>query len=347
MKKQCVSAILCAVMMLFVSGAGTAGAVDSLPHKKQIADHPTALEIVEAREMKFLIDPAKVGSNPEKGLNKIWESVKEFAKKENIKVEEKSFDHDGFTYSTKVYYDTPTGELTKLGYVVRITTKYSRGKPDSAALTVKFIDRNHPERVFTAMEEEEDASIEENVGPAVNYTLDTYLEKATKVDVDLNNIPVTLADFAALIPHLETLGLDPKSRMEGVGAYSIRMKPGFVHLPGMPFPAGISMEAWLPVESGENAMVYDFSYGYPTGDYYDMEETHTFAEKMMQKLYKTLDKEIGLPDNPKWRGSKVSYLRGGGLKMPKYSGLKNTEMRSYKEPKKVPAGVVIFNDDPS
>ncbi|MEN8140898.1 MAG: hypothetical protein ABFR97_06695 [Thermodesulfobacteriota bacterium] len=340
--------ITVAALMWLALTNGMSVAKDSYPHKKQIAKHPEALAIVEAREMKFLIDPAKVGTNPEKGLNKIWERVKKFAKKEGVNVEEKGFAHDGFTYSTKVYYDTAKGEISKKGYVVRITTKYIGGKPATAALTVKFIDRDHPERVFSAMEDDEDASVEENVGPAKGYTLDTYLEKATKMDVDLNKVPVTMADFSALIPHLETLGISPKAKLTGIGAYSIRMKPGFVHLPGMPFPATISMEAWLPVDGeSKEAFVYDFSYGFPTGDYYDMAATHSYAESMMQKLYKQLDKEMGLPSNAKWRGSKASYLRQG-VKPAKYSGkMKASELRFYKEPAKNPDGTVTFNDDPS
>ncbi|MCG8637157.1 MAG: hypothetical protein MI863_25210 [Desulfobacterales bacterium] len=335
------------LILIFLTAWG-AGAKESYPHKTQIAKHPApALEIVEAREMKFLIDPAKVGYTPEKGLTAIWERVKRFAKKENIALKEKDFNADGLTYSTKVYYDTPEGDLTRLGYVVRITTKYFTGKPVSAALTVKFIDRDTPERVFTSMPEEEDAAIEENVGPAPAYTLDTYLEKSVKVDVELSGIPVTLADFAELVPHLGTLGLDPGVRLTGVGAYSIRMKPGFAILPGMPFPAGISMEAWLPVESGERAFVYDFSFGYPTGDYYDMSRTHTAAENIIQKMYEKLDREIGLPGNAEWRGSKAAYLRKSGLNFPEYTGIKKLEMRSYKPPKKSKDGTISFNDDPS
>ncbi len=332
--------------LIFLTACGAAK--ESYPHKTQIAKHPApALEIVEAREMKFLIDPAKVGYSAEQGLTTIWEKVKTFTKKENIVLKEKKFDAHGFTYSTKVYYDTPKGDLTKLGYVARITTKYLTGKPASAALTVKFIDRDNPDRVFSSMPEEEDVAVEENVGPAANYTLDTYLEKSTKVDVDLKEIPVTLADFSLLVPHLATLGLDPKTKLVGVGAYSIRMKPGFAILPGLPFPAGISMEAWLPVEAGERAFVYDFSFGYPTGDYYDMAETHIAAENIIQKIYQQLDKEIGLPKNAEWRGSKATYLRKGGLSFPEYTGIKSLEMRSYKPPQKAKDGTISFNDDPS
>ena len=346
--KKLMSLIWAVSLGLFFLTAGGAVAKESYPHKTQIAKHPApALETVQAREMKFLIDPAKVGDTPEQGLATIWKKVKTFAKKESIVLKEKSFDAHGFTYSTKVYYDTPKGDLAHLGYVVRITTKYLTGKPASAALTVKFIDRDHPERVFTSMPEEEDAAVEENVGPAPGYTLDTYLEKSAKVDVDLNDIPITLADFTGLVPHLGTLGLDPKTRLKGVGAYSIRMKPGFVMLPGLPFPAGISMEAWLPVESGEHAFVYDFSFGYPTGDYYDMEKTHTTAENIIQKMYQQLDQEMGLPKNAEWRGSKVTYLRKGGLRLPEYTGMKDLEMRYYKPPQKNKDGIVSFNDDPS
>ncbi len=343
MKKQLV--ITVASLLWIALAATISAAKDPYPHKTQIANHPTALEIVEAREMKFLIDPAKVGYEADKGLALIWEKVKDFAKRENFTVQEKSFDPSGLTYSTKVYYDTPKGELADKGYVVRITTKYKEGNPDSAKLTVKFIDRDHPETVFTSMPEEEEASIEENVGPAANYSLDTYLEKATKAGVDLAKLPVTLGDFATLIPLLGELGLDNNTKLEGIGAYSIRMKPGAVILPGMPFPAGISMEAWLPVEGGDKAFVYDFSFGYPTGDYYDMEKTHTTAEDIIQKMYEQLDKEMGLPNNAEYRGSKVGYLRKGGLKLEKYS-VPKADKRYYKTPQKAPAGVV-FNDDPS
>ncbi len=339
--------IIVGISLFFLPALG-AGAKESHPHKTQIAEHPApALEIVEAREMKFLIDPAKVGYDPVQGLSAIWDKVKTFAKEENIVLKEKKSNVDDFTYSTKVYYDTPKGDLTRLGYVVRITTKYFTGKPASAALTVKFIDRDNPERVFASMPEEEDTAVEENVGPAPNYTLDTYLEKSTKVDVDLSDIPVTLADFAALVPHLEKLGIAPETKLAGVGAYSIRMKPGFAVLPGMPFPGGISMEAWLPVESGQRAFVYDFSFGYPTGDYYDMSATHTTAENIIQKMYQKLDKEIGLPGNAKWRGSKATFLRKSGLTFPQYTGIKSLEMRFYKPPTKSKDGTISFNDDPS
>ncbi|MGS0680652.1 hypothetical protein ACVBIL_05780 [Shewanella sp. 125m-7] len=338
---------LALTLILSLFTASTVQAATALPHEVQIKKHPEALEIVEAREMKFLIDPAKAGLTPQEGLQTIWNKVKAFAKKENIQLEEKTFDADGLTFSTKVYYDTPKGDLTKLGYVVRITTKYLEGKPSSSALTVKFIDREKPELVFTAMEDEEDASVEENVGPAANHLLDTYLEKSVKVEVELTNLPKTLADFAQYVPQLETLGLDPSIPLEGVGAYSVRMKPGFMILPGLPFPAGISMEAWLPIEGGEHAFVYDFSFGYPTGDYYDMAETHITAEKFMQKMYAQMDSEIGLPKNSVWRGSKTTYLRKGGLKLEKFTQLKDVDLRSYKEPAKNPDGTVAFNDDPS
>ncbi len=345
--KNIILRILSISLVFFALNSNTLIAKDLYPHKTQITNHPApGLEIVEAREMKFLIDPAKISYNPELGLAMIWEKVKEFAKKEKFNLKEKSFNADGLTYSTKIYYDTPKSELEKLGYVVRITTKYLAGKPASAALTVKFIDRDNPKRVFTSMEDEEDVAIEENVGPAADYSLDTYLEKSTKTNVDFGNWPVTLSDFAELVPHLGTLGLNSETRMVGEGAYSIRMKPGFVLLPEMPFPSGISMEAWLPVESGERAFVYDFSFGYPTGDYYDMAATHTTAEDFIQKLYEKMDNEMGLHKNAEWRGSKVAYLRKGGLNLPKYTGLKSLDLRFYKTPKKTQGGAA-FNDDPS
>lgn len=318
-----------------------------LPHQEQIARHPEALEIVEAREMKFLIDPAKIGGTPEPALNEIWDQVKQLAAKHNIALQEKAFAFDNLTFSSKVYFDTPNGDLTKLGYIARITTKYLEGKPASAALTIKFIDRNNPELVFGALEFEEDATVEENVGPALNAKLDTYLEKSIKYPLELDNLPKTVADFAFYLPDLEQLDLPPKTPMEGVGAYSIRMKPGYVLLPNLPFPAGISMEAWLPIEGGEQAFVYDFSFGYPTGDYYDMPQTHIAAEQFMQKLYAELNQPMGLANNAKWRGSKASYLRGSNLKHPKFTQLKQLDLRSYKEPAKSPDGTVAFNDDPS
>jgi len=196
------------------------------------------------------------------------------------------------------------------------------------------------------MPDEEEASVEENVGPAANYTLDTYLEKATKASVDLKNLPVTLGDFAAFMPLLGELGINSTTKLEGVGAYSVRMKPGAVILPGMPFPAGISMEAWMPVEGDNKAFVYDFSFGYPTGDYYDMEKTHITAEDIIQKMYEQMDEEMGLPNNAAYRGSKVGYLRKGGLKLDKYTEPK-ADTRYYKAPKQAPAGAAAFNDDPS
>ncbi|TKB49660.1 hypothetical protein [Ferrimonas aestuarii] len=316
-------------------------------YKKQIDRHPEALEIIEAREMKLLLDPNKVGYSPEIGLHKIWDKVKAFAESNNLTIQEKPYNFDGLTYSTKVYYDTVDKQLAKQGYLVRITTKYLQGQPASSALTVKYLDRNHPERVFGAMLDEEDAALEENVGPAHNYQLDTYLEKSLKVDADPSSLPSTFGEFAELAPLLSELSIAHDIELIGTGVYSIRMKPGYVVLPGLPFPSGISMEAWLPIDSGEQALIYDFSFGYPTGDYYDMESTHIAAESFMQKLYQHVDTTLGLKDNPKWRGSKASFLRNSGLEIPPFKNLKASDLRFYKAPKPLPDGTVAFNDDPS
>ncbi|MCP4396459.1 MAG: hypothetical protein GY801_03975 [bacterium] len=289
--------------------------------EQQIGKYPApALDIAGGREMKFLVDPDKVGYYAEYGLKSTWRTLQAFARQEGIFIEQKEENPFKLTYSTKVYYDTPDNELAQQGYVVRITSKYSKGQPVSAKLTVKFIDRANLDNVVSSLEGADDAAYEENVSPSKDGLLTGYIEKAIKAKVDLDNIPQTLGEFGVLIPQLLNSGIQPDTELVGVGAYSVRLKPGFVNLPGLAKPAGISMEAWLPLNGGKKVFVYDFSFGYDIDNYYGMAKTHAAAEDVIVKIFKGLNSAIGMPGNAEYGGSKVSFLRKSGLDIPAYTG---------------------------
>jgi hypothetical protein len=70
----------------------------------------------------------------------------------------------------------------------------------------------------------------------------------------------TLGDFGKYMPELLKLGLPADTALKTTKAYSYRVRPGAVVLPGTA-PSGVSMEAWSRTEGGA-PFLYDFSFGY-------------------------------------------------------------------------------------
>lgn len=116
----------------------------------------------------------------------------------------------------------------------------------------------------------------------------------------------TLGDFGKYLPELLKLGLPADTALKSTKAYSYRVRPGAVILPGTA-PSGVSMEAWSRTE-GDAPFLYDFSFGYSDLDFYAVAATHAAGEQFMTKV---LQQELGTlvsPDSGKWGGSKVRQM---------------------------------------
>ena len=77
-----------------------------------------ALEQVQGREYKFLIDPAQTKPKLEDAFVDIWEQVKLAAERRGFKITEKDKDAFRVEVSTKEYLDTADQALWKAGYLI-------------------------------------------------------------------------------------------------------------------------------------------------------------------------------------------------------------------------------------
>jgi len=299
-----------------------AGAVATLPvtgaetpkplHVRTIAKYPAPkLQDVGGREYKFLFDPAKLPEKPEAAMARIWERVKAAAAKHGFKVSEKA-DAGKVEQSYKEYFDTPGQDLWKKGYIVRITQKYKKGTPEfQVGVTVKAVNPDADITMATPLAvvggDKVKTEAEENVGPAPGGTLDGYVEKGSSFTVTLEDLgKLTLGDFAKYMPELLKLGLPAGTPLKGTRAYSVRMRPGTVDLPGTE-PCGVSMEGWS-TEQGGKPYLYDFSFGYGDIDFYDSAAIHQAGEDFCAKVLLGELKDITMADQDKWGGSKVRKL---------------------------------------
>ncbi len=285
-------------------------------YQRTIATYPSpVLQDVGGREYKFLFDPARLPEKPEAAMGMIWERVKAAAAKHGFKVSEKAEGAFKLEQSYKEYFDTPAQDLWKKGYIIRITQKYKKGIPEhTVSVTVKAV--NPDARVAmavplavpaTANVEKLKTEAEENVGPAPGGTLNGYVEKGTSFTVALDDLgKLTLGDFSKYMPELAKLGLPADTVLKGNRAYSTRMRPGSVDLPGTE-PCGVSMEGWS-VKPGEKPYLYDFSFGYGDLDFYDAAQIHQGGEDFSVKAILGELKDITMKDQEKWGGSKVRKL---------------------------------------
>ena len=108
------------------------------------------------------------------------------------------------------------------------------------------------------------------------------------------------------MPELLKLGVPAETELIANTAYSYRIKPGAVVLPGTE-PCGVSMEAWSATEGGA-PYLYDFSFGYGDVDFYNIAETHAAGEQFMIKVVKDELGGLASPDSGKWGGSKVRQM---------------------------------------
>jgi hypothetical protein len=267
---------------------------------------------VEGREYKILFDPAKTSPDMAAAFKDLWGRIKSAAAKQGFKVTEKEKNPLAIEFSTKEYFDTADQVLWSKGYLIRITTRYKDGKPaDAVAVTVKsvFEDAEKTLAVPLAMVgvDKSKTEAEENVGFGPDGMLRGYVEKGSTFSVPLAALgKFTLGDFARYMPELARLGLATDTALVSTRAYSYRIRPGAVVLPGTA-PCGISMEAWSRSEGGA-PFLYDFSFGYSDLDFYAVAETHAAGEQFMAKVLKEELSSLTAPDSGKWGGSKVRQM---------------------------------------
>ena len=271
-----------------------------------------ALSDVDGREYKILFDPAKTSPDMATAFKDLWGKIKAAAAKQGLQVTEKDKNPLAIEFSTKEYFDTPDQALWSKGYLIRITTRYKDGKPnDPVAVTVKavFEDARTTLAVPLAVVgvDKVKTEAEENVGFGPDGSLRGYVEKGSSFSIPMAALgKFTLGDFGKYMPELLKLGLPADTALKTTKAYSYRVRPGAVVLPGTA-PSGVSMEAWSRTEGGA-PFLYDFSFGYSDLDYYAVAATHAAGEQFMTKV---LQQELGAlvsADSGKWGGSKVRQM---------------------------------------
>ncbi len=277
------------------------------------AKYPSPMLLdVDGREYKILFDPTKASPDMALAFKDIWGKIKVAAVKQGMQVTEKDKNPLVIEFSTKEYFDTPDQLLWSKGYLIRITTRYKDRKAnDQVVVTVKamFDDARTTLAVplVVVSGDKVKTEAEENVGFGPDGNLRGYIEKGSSFSVPLTALgKFTLGDFGKYLPELLKLGLPADTALKSTKAYSYRVRPGAVILPGTA-PSGVSMEAWSRTE-GDAPFLYDFSFGYSDLDFYAVAATHAAGEQFMTKV---LQQELGTlvsPDSGKWGGSKVRQM---------------------------------------
>ncbi len=270
------------------------------------------LDDVGGREYKFLIDPSKMKAKPEDAFKDVWKKVRAAAEKNGFTVTEKEKSPFKVELATKEYFDTADQALWKAGYQVRVTNKYVDGKPDtSVAVNVKSV--NPDARVAMAAPlavkggTKVKVEAEGNVGIGPGGALREYIEKGVTFTVPAAELgKMTLQDLGRFVPELLALGIPADAALVGKKAYSYRVKPGAVVLPGTE-PCGVSMEAFADKEGGA-PYLYDFSYGYSDLYFYDIAQVHAAGEQFLLKVLHGELANLALPESEKWGGSKVRKM---------------------------------------
>jgi hypothetical protein len=310
MKARVVTRLLIAAL----AAAGMSYAADEPTplYARTIAKYPVPkLENVGGREYKFLLDPAKTKASPEEAFKDLWGQVKTGAAKWGFTVTEKEKNALKVEISTKEYFDTPEQALWSKGYLLRITTKYKDGKPEETVnVTVKAIQEDALVTLATPLavvDLKTKTEAEGNVGPGPGGTLFEIIEKGSTFAVKPADLgAMTLGDFGRYMPELLKLGLPASTKLTGTKAWSYRVRPGAVVLPGTE-PCGVSMEGWAAKEGGA-PYLYDFSFGYGDLDFYAVAETHAVGERFLVKVLQGEMAIVAMPEGEKFGGSKVRKL---------------------------------------
>lgn len=195
---------------------------------------------------------------------------------------------------------------------MRISTNYTAGKPESdVRVTIKAVNRGtaavlaQPLSVVGVARYKLEA--EDAIGFQRGGQFGQYIEKGASFTVPAAALASrTLGDFARYVPELAKLGLPASTTLNGITAYSYRVKPGVVVLPEVG-ACGVSMEAWSKTLGGQ-PYLYDFSFGYGDVDFYAVAEAHAVGERFMDTVFGDQLYRLQPADGEKWGGSKVRYL---------------------------------------
>lgn len=306
--RRCALALAAALVAIPAVAAGPVPLYEAMIK----ANPAPALEQVEGREYKFLIDAAQTRPKPDEAFADIWQQVLLASERRGFKVTQKDKDPFKVEFSTKEYFDTPDQALWKAGYLVRISTRYSGEQPEpNVSVTVKSINRDiaavlaRPLAVVGVAKSKTEA--EDGVGFVPGGRLGQYVEKGSSFNVPAAALGArTLGDFGKYVPELLNLGLPAGTKLVGTIAYSYRVKPGAVVLPEVG-PCGVSMEAWSKTKGGA-PYLYDFSFAYGDVDFYAVGEAHAVGERFMEAVFGDQLYRLQPADGEKWGGSKVRYL---------------------------------------
>lgn len=301
-----------AVSVLATGSLGAAEAPKAL-YLTTIETYPAPkLDDVDGREFKYLFDASKTKPTLDDAFKDLWSQVRTSAVKHGFTVTEKAKDPLKVEMTTKEYFDTKDQLLWSKGYIIRITTRFKDAKPNPVvAVTVKSVFEDAMRTLATPLvvvgADKVKTEAEGNVGFVPGGKLAEYVEKGSSFSVPVETLgKFTLGEFAKYMPELLNLGLPADTVLTGKKAYSYRIKPGAIVLPGIE-PSGVSMEAWSATEGG-TPYLYDFSFGYGDVDFYAVGPTHAAGEQFMIKVIQGEMSALGGPESDKWGGSKVRKL---------------------------------------
>ncbi|MCX5839373.1 MAG: hypothetical protein NTW71_12795 [Deltaproteobacteria bacterium] len=302
-----------AAITMFSAGSVIAAEPSKALYLKTIETYPAPkLEDVDGREYKFLVDPAKTSPAMAEAFKDLWTRVKSAAAKHGFTVTEKEKTPLKFEMYNKDYYDTSDQLLWNKGYLLRVTTRFKDGKPNSMVnVTVKSINEDVMRTLATPLEvvgvDKVNLSGKESVGFGPGGKLGSYIEKDASFVVAKDSLgKLTLGDFGKYMPELLKLGLPADTALVETKVFTYKIKPGEVALPGVE-PCGIEMEAWSATDGGA-PYLYDVSFSYGDTDYYAIPETHAAGEQFMFKVVRGELGGLAGADGDKWGGSKVRKL---------------------------------------
>lgn len=305
-----------AVAVLMLGGAAAAAEQKTLFEQNIVKWR--ALDVVRAREFKFLMKPELVDpANRMAGFKAIWEKVKAAAAKNGYECQDIA--DAKLSTGTKDFHDTPDFALYKRGFVLRITTKNDKdGKPQSPfEVTAKDIQQDNLYWLRVSPLEEAPGlkatkkDISENVSREPDGTLRGYMEKSVALRLTPEELPAkTLGDFGKYYPHLLKIGLPADTPLTRYRANDYNVKIGKISLPDG-VECEVTLESWSREPDGK-PLVNEFSFGFDGVDYYGKPKAHAEAERFLTQVLDRDCKELFLPNGAQWRGSKVRVL----LNMP-------------------------------
>ena len=287
---------------------------------QSIKTYPSpALRSLSGREYKFLIDPAKTKASVDEAFSDIWSQVKAGAARHGFEVTERKGNPLKVERSTREYFDVTDQALWRKGYIIRVTDRRDDGTSSATAgVTVKSVGddavRTLAAPLAVAGIRKVKAAAEENVGFAPGGELRGAVEKGVSFSVALDShAELPLGDFGRYVPELLSLGLPADSVLAGTKAFTYRVRPGKVALPGIGSSV-ISIEAWSAAAGGA-PYLYEVSFGYGGIDFYAAGETHAAAERFMTLVIGGELGGLGGPESGKWAGSKVRKLMNRPLSL--------------------------------